>query len=187
MQSVIYADVAELADALDLGSSAERRVGSSPSIRTKSFYNFMAKILLISSKAYPAIAARQILVMQSELQRRSIKYDLIRVPQAIDIGIALSIVSEAEDYDGVIIGGVIIGNSPQQLVMYEECIRSIYALSLDFAWPTGCAIIYGHSEEEADQRLEEFTTEALTSCFDIMELKKDLQSGDNEQQFRYQN
>ena len=30
----IFADVAELADALDLGSSAARRVGSSPSIRT---------------------------------------------------------------------------------------------------------------------------------------------------------
>jgi hypothetical protein len=30
-----YADVAELADALDLGSSAERHGGSSPFIRTK--------------------------------------------------------------------------------------------------------------------------------------------------------
>ena len=30
-----YAGVAELADALDLGSSAERCVGSSPTIRTK--------------------------------------------------------------------------------------------------------------------------------------------------------
>ncbi len=30
-----YANVAELVDALDLGSSAERCVGSSPSIRTK--------------------------------------------------------------------------------------------------------------------------------------------------------
>ena len=29
------ADMAELVDALDLGSSAARRVGSSPSIRTK--------------------------------------------------------------------------------------------------------------------------------------------------------
>lgn len=29
-----YADVAKLADALDLGSSAARRVGSTPSIRT---------------------------------------------------------------------------------------------------------------------------------------------------------
>lgn len=30
-----HADVAELVDALDLGSSAERRVGSTPIIRTK--------------------------------------------------------------------------------------------------------------------------------------------------------
>ena len=30
----VYAGVAELADALDLGSSAARRVGSSPSART---------------------------------------------------------------------------------------------------------------------------------------------------------
>jgi hypothetical protein len=33
----IIADVAKLVDALDLGSSAERRVGSSPSIRTLIF------------------------------------------------------------------------------------------------------------------------------------------------------
>ncbi len=33
--STITADVAKLADALDLGSSAERHVGSTPSIRTK--------------------------------------------------------------------------------------------------------------------------------------------------------
>lgn len=33
-----HADVAELVDALDLGSSAERRGGSSPSIRTKYLY-----------------------------------------------------------------------------------------------------------------------------------------------------
>lgn len=31
---IIKADVAKLADALDLGSSAARRVGSTPSIRT---------------------------------------------------------------------------------------------------------------------------------------------------------
>ena len=34
----VHADVAELVDALDLGSSAERRGGSSPFIRT----NFIA-------------------------------------------------------------------------------------------------------------------------------------------------
>ena len=32
------ADVAELADALDLGSNVPRRVGSSPTIRTKNFF-----------------------------------------------------------------------------------------------------------------------------------------------------
>jgi hypothetical protein len=32
--SFLYADVAKLADALDLGSSASRHVGSSPSVRT---------------------------------------------------------------------------------------------------------------------------------------------------------
>ena len=35
MQNKIYAGVAELADALDLGSSVHRRAGSSPVTRTK--------------------------------------------------------------------------------------------------------------------------------------------------------
>ena len=35
ISSVACADMAELADALDLGSSAERRGGSSPFVRTK--------------------------------------------------------------------------------------------------------------------------------------------------------
>ena len=34
-RSMFYADMAELADALDLGSSGESRAGSSPVIRTR--------------------------------------------------------------------------------------------------------------------------------------------------------
>ncbi|GEM_PF-2397205 len=34
LRSLVFADVAELVDALDLGSSVERRGGSIPSIRT---------------------------------------------------------------------------------------------------------------------------------------------------------
>lgn len=52
--SLIYqkiADVAKLADALDLGSSASRHVGSSPSVRTKShlflFTNRSSKLFQI--------------------------------------------------------------------------------------------------------------------------------------------
>lgn len=40
LQPDFSADVAKLADALDLGSSAERRVGSTPSIRTQSHRPF---------------------------------------------------------------------------------------------------------------------------------------------------
>ena len=36
----IDADMVELVDTLDLGSSAERRVGSTPSIRTNFYFEF---------------------------------------------------------------------------------------------------------------------------------------------------
>lgn len=183
-----YADVAELADALDLGSSAERRVGSSPSIRTTLLLlGCMAKILLISSKAHPDIAAKQLAVAQSELQRRSVKYDLVRVPHPIDILPALSIVFESEDYDGVVACGAIIGDKPNHPIIYQECLRGMHGISLDFASPIGCALLYSHAYEDAMDSVDQVTMEAVISCLEIMDLKKDLQLGDDEQRFRYQN
>ncbi|GEM_PF-4029511 len=43
----MHADVAELADASDLGSDAARRGGSSPFIRTKSFKLQVSSVKLI--------------------------------------------------------------------------------------------------------------------------------------------
>jgi len=148
---------------------------------------FMAKILLISSKAHSEIAAKQLSIAQSELQRRSVKYDLVRVPQPMDLLPALAIVFEAEDYDGVIACGLVIGDKPHHSVLYQECLRGMHCISLDFASPLGCAIIYSHNAEEALEQIECSTVEAITSCLEIMELKKDLQLGSDEQRFRYQN
>ena len=147
----------------------------------------MAKILLISSKTHPDIAAKQLSVAQTELQRRSIKYDLVKVLHPIDLPSALSIVLESEDYDGIIVCGFIIGPHAQQLVVYQECLRGIQSISLDFATPIGYAIIYSDTQQNALDQHESVTTEAVASCIEIMELKKDLQLGSNEYRFGYQN
>ncbi len=52
MVIVRFADVAELADALDLGSSSSRSEGSSPFIRIKTKKSALSSVLLVECRFF---------------------------------------------------------------------------------------------------------------------------------------
>jgi 6,7-dimethyl-8-ribityllumazine synthase len=146
----------------------------------------MPKVLLISSKTHSYIAERQLQIAQPLLQKKQVKYDLLRVNQVVDLLPALTMVLESDDYEGIIVCGVIISNNIGAHIVYQECLRYIYSTAGDFGLPMGSAIIYAESEASVDEAIEQDTVNAVLSCLSLIELKADLE-GNGDKGSRYQN
>lgn len=146
----------------------------------------MPKVLLISSKTHSDISEKQLQIAQPLLQKKQVKYDLLRVNQVVDLLPALTMVLESEDYEGIIACGVILSNNIGSNIVYQECLRYIYSTAGDFGVPMGSAIIYVESEASVDEAIEQDTVNAVLSCLSLMELKSDLE-GNGDKGSRYQN
>lgn len=146
----------------------------------------MPKVLLISSRANFEVSEKQLSLAQSLLQKKDVKYDLLRVLQVIDLLPALTMILESEEYDGVVVCGVILSDNIRSSIIYQECLRNVYSMASDFGLPIGFSVIFGESLELIENVIEEDTISAISSCISLMELRSDLEGG-SEQRLRYQN
>jgi 6,7-dimethyl-8-ribityllumazine synthase len=189
----VNADVAKLADALDLGSSAARRGGSSPSIRTILYLNMsernMDKVLIIESNRYGDVSNKLLKAATDKLQVIGIEYDHVVVRRASEIAMAASIAMDTLEYQGVIaLGCLLRGETDQYEYVCAETIRNINEVGMDYSLPIGLGILTVNDKQQALVRAERYGKEAADACIGLLEIKKrfnTLTQDDNE--FTYEN
>ena len=166
--------MAKLADALDLGSSAARRGGSSPSIRTKLIvHNFMAKILISVADFYKDISEMLLDATIPELKKNSISYKKIIVPGAFELASSINMALENFEYSGVIaLGCVIRGETSHYDIITRECARALQDISIYYSLPLGFGVLTVENMEQALVRATKYGHNATLACIQMMKIKE---------------
>jgi len=136
--------VAELVDALDLGSSIARCVGSSPSIRTTLFLfiGAMGKVLVIKADENKKISDLIEHSATVTLEASSTIFDTIIVPRALEIPSAMSFAVDSAEYDGIVCIGCVMYSTESEMekIIFNEVLRSINEFAVHYAIPVGIGI-----------------------------------------------
>jgi 6,7-dimethyl-8-ribityllumazine synthase len=177
--NISNAGVAELADALDLGSSAERRGGSSPSTRTTKIpfkvymlMNDIGKVLIIIASNNNKVYNTTLDIVEQKLKNKNIECDTVRVNRVLDAPVAANMFIENLGYEGLIIVGNITLNSEMDKItgpiIYQECISTIYELSVYHSISIGNGIFIARNDAEAESLIAEYAEEAVLGCLRLM-------------------
>jgi len=138
--------VAELVDALDLGSSTARFGGSSPFVRTIPYdllqYK-MSNVLIISAQANPIETQVMLDSVVGLMQSKNHTFEVISVPTAKELPVALNMVSEFFGFDAIICLGV-IEDAPHERTKYhyKELLSALYDYSTYFGIIVGVSVLF---------------------------------------------
>ena len=168
--------MAELADALDLGSSAARCVGSSPSIRTKLIiHDFMTKVLISISDFYKDISEKLLNTSVLELKKNDIQYEKVVVPGVFELAGSINMALETFEYSGIIaLGCVIRGETSHYDVITHACARAIQDISIYYSIPLGFGVLTVDNMEQALVRAEKYAKNATIACIQMIEIREQL-------------
>lgn len=176
---MLDADVAELADALDLGSSTARCGGSSPFIRTtflKVFF-LMAQVLIIRSQQYPDVVKEIYKAAVELLETNRMSYDEIAVPSILEIPTAISMSIDSSDFESVICLGCIIDTKKEEFIK-QIAFRTVYESLNDFGvhylMPVGNGIIFAKNEKDALKLAKKYGTMAAETAISMLKYKRQI-------------
>lgn len=79
--------------------------------------------------------------------------DVVRVPGAFEIPVALKVLAETDEYDALIaLGAVIRGDTPHFDYVAGECARGVREVSVDYALPVAFGVLTVNTLEQALER-----------------------------------
>ena len=177
MKFLLNADVAELVDALDLGSSAVRHGGSSPFIRTTFLGLWMSHILILkcyhNSELVDILAKDAISVIESYGHT----YDEIVVPTVKELPVAINMFAESLEYEATLCLGVLVENNIELTsIQYQEILRSIYDYSTYFNHIVGIGIVHAKKEALEVNECLSYTNNVTQSMCDMIKIARDINS-----------
>jgi 6,7-dimethyl-8-ribityllumazine synthase len=138
------------------------------------------KILLVCSPYYQHITNNLIKGASNVLVSRSIKYDTLLVPGALEIGPAIKITcsrqSKKDLYAGFIaLGCIIRGETYHFEIVSNESARALTDLALDLSMPIGNGILTVENREQALKRSDPLGLDkgggAALACLSLLEIK----------------
>jgi 6,7-dimethyl-8-ribityllumazine synthase len=119
------------------------------------------------------------------LQARGVephRIDVVRVPGAFEIPVALKVLAETARYDALIaLGAVIRGNTPHFDYVAGECARGVREVSVAHALPVGFGVLTVNTLEQALERAganrgSNKGTEAALVALEMLDLFKKLRA-----------
>jgi len=138
------------------------------------------KILLVCSPYYQDITKNLIEGASNVLVSRSIKYDILHVPGALEIGPAIkfsfSRQSKKELYAGFIaLGCIIRGETYHFEIVSNESARALTDLALNLSIPIGNGILTVENREQALKRSDPLGLDkgggAALACLSLLDIK----------------
>ena len=139
----------------------------------------MTKILIIQSPYYTDVAELLHKGAKAELDKHKIPYDIIAVPGALEIPMALKF-SLAQKYDAyIVLGCVIRGETSHYDIVCNESARGIYNLVLEHDLILGNAILTVENMEQAIARADPVQKDkggdAARAALSMLAIKQDFE------------
>jgi 6,7-dimethyl-8-ribityllumazine synthase len=158
--------VAELVDALDLGSSAARHGGSSPFIRTTFwFYSSMAHILLLSSQQHGKFSDAMLTATIEVLCAGGHSFDKILLPSAHHFPLALGKFSEEGTYDATICIAAMWENPIAKTDLhYGAIINALYDHAAYFQHCVGISMLLANNKTKVQDAVDYATETTANTC-----------------------
>lgn len=173
--------MAELVDVLDLGSSAARRGGSSPSIRTT--YEFeMSHILILKATENKDVIDKMIASIEEVMSSYGYSSDQVVIPSAIELPLAVNMFLESKSYDAVIVVGVVINdlNNDTKKMLYKNIAYNLQESSLYYGFILGLCLFYDEDINNALAICQKFASEVASSSCQMIKTIRHINSLGNE-------
>ena len=135
------------------------------------------KVLIIISKYYKDIAENLLKSSETFLKEKSIFFDIIEVPGALEIPQALNFHINTKknigfSYKGYIaLGCVIKGETYHFEIVSNETNRGLMKIALKNSLPLGNGIITAFNYEQALKRSLDKGNEAALACYELIKIK----------------
>ena len=135
----------------------------------------MTKALIIEARYYTHINDLLLTAAKEVFETRSIAYDVVTVPGALEIPAALNFAVKSRKYDCyVLLGCIIRGETSHYDVVQNESARGVYDLVLKHDLALGNAILTVENEQQALARADRliknkggFSAEAALAMLDM--------------------
>lgn len=174
--------MAELADALDLGSSAARRGGSSPFIRTTFIWKAMAHILILKATNNKEVTDKLFKSTIDTISSYNYTFDEVHIPSTTELAVALSLFVESKHYEAAICIGLVhnIHKNPMYFAIYQEVLRNLGEFSSYYTFPVGINVMYSDSIDDALEIAESFGENVASATCQMVTTIRNLNSLEND-------
>jgi len=135
------------------------------------------KVLIILSKYYEEISENLLNSAVNFLEEKSILFDIIEVPGALEIPQVLNLQTNISKnksliYEGYIaLGCVIKGETYHFEIVSNETNRCLMNVALKYSFPLGNGVITSYNYEQALKRSLEKGKEAALACYELIKIK----------------
>jgi|SRR5436190_7128617 len=133
---------------------------------------------IVQARFNAAITDRMAGACKAELGRLGVAADhiaLVRVPGALEIGVALAALAESDEFDALIaIGCVIRGETYHFELVANESGTAVTRVGLDHRMPVANAVLTCENEAQAEARADEKARDAARVAVEMANLLDDL-------------
>ena len=135
------------------------------------------KVLIIISKYYKDISENLLKSAEIFLKHKSIIFDIIEVPGALEIPQAFNFnayfsKNKIFDYRGFIaLGCIIKGETYHFEIVSNETNRCLMNVAIKHSFPLGNGVITAYNYEQALKRSLDKGKEAALACYELMKIK----------------
>ena len=132
---------------------------------------------IVQARFNAAITDRMAAACKAELERLGVGVDrvaLVRVPGALEIGVALAALAESDEFDALIaVGCVIRGETYHFELVANESGAAITRVGLDHSMPIANAVITCENEAQAEARADDKGRDAAQVAVEMANLLDD--------------
>lgn len=141
----------------------------------------MTHVIIVEARFYTDVADALLEGATKALQKAEASFDIVSVPGALEIPLAMKMIIESKKYsfDGIIaLGCVIQGETSHYDIVCEESARGLYQLALDYTLPIGNGILTCDTWDQAMARALATKKNkggfAAEACLRLIELKQQV-------------
>lgn len=150
----------------------------------ENFSEPMNKVIIVAADFYKDITEELIKGASSALKKEKIKFDIIKVPGALEIPQAIVMADMTAEYDAFIaLGCVIRGETYHFEVVANQSAYGLMKLATEDCIIIGNGILTVESEEQAWERADikkgNKGADAANACIKLLEIRKKLSSDEN--------
>jgi 6,7-dimethyl-8-ribityllumazine synthase len=132
------------------------------------------RIGIVASKFNEEITGQLVERARAEAKRLGVEAELVQVPGALEIPLALQWMAQSGRYDALVaVGAVVRGDTHHFEVVAGESARGVSEVALESGLPVANAILTLNKESEARERIDK-GAEGVRVAVEMAKLKKSL-------------